>query len=293
MDKVLVIGASGLLGNKAVELGSSKCSIFGTFNTHPIKGSNFFRLNVANRQEIFKLIEKAKPDLVLDTHALNNVDYCETHPEETWAVNVEGTKNVAEASQRVGAKYVFISTDYVFDGKKLGYTEKDKPHPLNYYAKTKLAAEMSLDALDINYIVARTAVIYGIGGKGKVPFVNWIIDKLRRNENVNIVSDQYNNPTLADNLVEVIFKLFEMDAKGTFHVTGSECVSRYDFAKEVAKTFNLNPKFISPVTTPELNQTARRPAKVNMNVNKTERVTGMKMMNVGEGLKLLKKQMGG
>jgi dTDP-4-dehydrorhamnose reductase len=291
-QKVLVIGASGLLGSRAMEIGKDAYQMFGTYNIHPLKGENFFPLDVTKRQDVFRLVEKIKPDLVIDTHALHNVDYCETHPEEAWLVNVEGTKNVAEASKRIGAKYIFISTDYVFDGKKLEYTEKDKPNPLNYYAKTKWAAELILEALDINYIVARTSVLYGKGGMGKLNFVLWLIDKLKKGEAVNIVTDQHNNPTLADNLVEFLFRLFELDAEGIFHITGKDCISRYDFSKLVARTFNLNSKLIAPIITPQLSQIAKRPEKVSMNTNKVERVTGMKPLGVEESLRILKKQLG-
>ncbi|MEM7819483.1 MAG: dTDP-4-dehydrorhamnose reductase [Candidatus Aenigmatarchaeota archaeon] len=292
MDKVLVIGASGLLGNTAIEIGKDKYKMFGTYNTHAIKGENFFHLDVTKRNDVFRLIEKIKPDLIFDTHALHNVDYCETNQEEAWLINVEGTKNVAEASKRIGAKYIFISTDYVFDGKKLEYTEKDKPNPLNYYAKTKWCAELLLRALDINYIVARTSVLYGINGMGKLNFVLWLIEKLKKKETVNIVTDQHNNPTLANNLVDLLFRLFEIDAKGIFHITGKDCLSRYEFSNIIAKTFNLDRKLINPITTPQLNQIAKRPGKVNMNTNKVERVTGKKTLHIEEALKILKQQIG-
>jgi len=291
MERLLVIGASGLLGNRAIDLGKIKYQTFGTYYTHTMKGDNLFQLDVTKRQDVFKLLEKIKPNFVLDTHALHNVDYCETHPEEAWSINVDGTRNVAEASKRVGAKYAFISTDYVFDGKKLGYTEKDKPNPLSYYAKTKLAAEMILEALDINYIAARTAVLYGKGGMGKMPFVLWLVDKLRKNETVNIVTDQHNNPTLVDNIVEILFRLFELDAEGLFHVTGKDCLNRYDFSRNIAKTFGLNSKLINPITSPQLNQIARRPDKVNMSTNKVERITGIKTLTIKDGLNILKRQL--
>ena len=292
MDKVLVIGSGGLLGGALLRLGHDRYHMFGTYNTHKTEGNVFFHLDVTRRQDVFRVLERVKPDVVIDTHALHNVDYCETHPEETWLVNVEGTKNVAEASKRAGAKYVFISTDYIFDGKKQAYTEKDKPRPLNYYAKTKWAAELILEALNINYIIARSAVLYGQGGSGKVSFVLWMIDKLRNREQVNIITDQHNNPTFVDNLAEILFKLCDIDVNGTFHITGTDCLSRYDYALRIAKMFNLDRKLINPLTSPELNQIAQRPEKVNMSTNKVERVSGLKSVGVDEGLARLKKQLG-
>ena len=216
MKKVLVIGASGLVGSRAVELGQERFQVFGTYLNHPLKGENYFKLNTSDRPAAFSLMEEVKPDLVLDTHALHNVDYCETHGEEAWASNVEGTKNVAEAAKRMGAKYAFVSTDYVFDGSRLNYTEKDKPHPLNYYGRTKLAAELVLDALEINHFTVRTSTIFGAGGSGKQSFVLWLLDKLGKGEEATIVSDQHSNPTLADNLVELAYRLLSWMPLGCF-----------------------------------------------------------------------------
>lgn len=292
MEKVLIIGVSGLLGSRAYEIGKERYKIFGTYNRHEIKGENFFRLDVTKRRDVFKLIEKIKPDLVLDTHSITNVDYCETHKEEAWLVNVDGTKNVAEACKTFGLKMIFISTDYVFDGKKLEYGEKDKPHPLNYYGKTKAIGEKILEILDVNHIIARTAVLYGKGGYGKKSFVSWVLENLKSEKEINVVVDQFNNPTFADNLASLLFKLYEKDASGLFHVVGKNCISRYEFALKIADTFGLNKKLIKPITTPELNQIAVRPKKLNLSTRKLERVVGEKPVGVDEGLKILKRQLG-
>ena len=291
MDKVLVIGASGLLGYKAMVMGEDSHEMFGTYYTHKVAGKNYFRLDVTKRNEVFKLVNEIKPDFIIDTHTLPNVDYCELHPEEAWEVNVNGTKNMAEAAKLVGAKYAYISTDMVFDGSKLDYTEKDKPHPLNYHSKTKLIGELMLEPLNVNHIIIRTAVLYGNGGIGKAPFAAWIVDKLRKKEPVKIVADQSNNPTLADNVIEVLFKLFKDDLQGIFHATGKDCLSRYDFSIMVAKSFGLDSKLITPISAPEFNQVATKPGKVKMNIGKVERATGIKMLGPEEGLSVMKKQM--
>ncbi len=293
MERLLVIGCSGLLGSRLTELGKNDYEMWGTYNTHePRGGSNILKLDATDRKAVFKLMEKVKPDCVIDTHSLTNLDYCETHTDEAWQVNVEGTRHVAEACKQLGSKLIFISTDHVFDGAKLKYTEKDKPHPLNYYAKTKLVVEYMLSALDMNYIVARTSVLYGVGGSGKVSFALWLIAKLQNNETVRIVTDQKSNPTFTDNLSEFLFRLYGKDETGIFHITGKDCVSRYDFAKEIAKHFDLDPSLITPVTSPELNQIAPRPGSVNVVTDKAERAANLKTLTIKEGLLLLKKQIG-
>lgn len=291
MARVLVIGSTGLLGSHLMELGRQLGhSMYGTFNKHTINGQDLFPLDVTKRNSVFSLLEKMKPDCVIDTHALHDVDYCETHPEEAWLINVEGTRNVAEACKRIGAKMIYISTDYIFDGKKLKYTEKDKPNPLSYYAKTKLIAEHVIEDLDVNHIIARSSVLYGKGGFGKLNFVLWLVQKLQNKEKVTIVTDQHNNPTFVNNLAKFIFLLYQKNARGVFHITGPECLSRYEFSKIIAKVFRLDASLISSITTPELKQIAKRPGKVDMLTNKLERVTGKKPMSTIEGLTMLKKQ---
>ena len=293
MERILVIGCSGLLGSRLMALGENRYKVFGTYNMHEVKAENAHRLDVLDRANVSKLVNRIKPDCVFDTHAITNVDYCETHQEEAWKSNVEGSRNIAEACKSEGCKYVLMSTDYVFDGTKLKYTEKDKPHPLNYYAKTKLIAEYMLAALDINYIVARSAVLYGNGGAGKVSFPIWLINELKAKKKVRIVSDQHNNPTYSDSLVEFLFRLCDKDETGIFHIAGKECVSRLEFAKDIAHVFGLDTSLISQITSSELNQVAIRPNNLNLSTEKAERVSGLKALTVNEGLSLFKKQLEG
>jgi dTDP-4-dehydrorhamnose reductase len=291
VKKILIIGISGLLGNKIYNLAKNDYQVFGTYNTHKPDIENVYQLDVTKRANVFKVIENTKPDFVIDTHALHNVDYCELHPEEAWLVNVEGTKNVAEACKTFGCKYVFISTDYVFDGKKVtSYTEKDKPNPLNYYAKTKLVAEEAIKILTSDYIIARTAVLFGVGGLGKEPFALWLIKKLKNGEEVKAVIDQYNNPTLVDSLAEMLLTLCEKDKVGLFHITGRTNLNRYEFSIKIAEKFGLNKELIKPITTPELNQIAPRPRKVALDVSKVERATKVKTLTIDEALDNLKQQ---
>jgi dTDP-4-dehydrorhamnose reductase len=291
MDKVLIIGISGLLGSRAYETGKNKYEIYGTYNKHEIKNGNFFKLDVTKINDVFKVFEKIKPDLVIDTHSITNVDHCETNKEDAWEINVCGTRNVAEACKTFGSKIIFLSTDYVFDGKKSEYGEKDKINPLNYYAKTKAIAEKILEILDTDYIIARTAVLYGKDGYGKKTFVSWVLENIKAGKEIKIVIDQFSNPTFVDNLAEILFKLYEKDAHGLFHIVGGECLSRYEFALKIAEIFSLNKKLIKQITSPELNQVAIRPRKLNLMTNKLERLIGEKPIGVEEGLKTLKKQL--
>jgi dTDP-4-dehydrorhamnose reductase len=293
MDRLLIIGASGLVGGRLSKLAEAKFEVFGTYFTHPMEGPNLYPLDTRDRLSVTKLIEKVKPAFIVDTHSLNNVDYCEVHRDEAWDTNVGGSRNVAEAAKQFGSKYVFISTDFVFDGRKLKYTEKDKPRPLSYFAMTRVVTEQMLDAFDMNYLVARTSVVYGLGGLNKVSFAVWLVNKLRAGEAVRVVNDQKNNPTFADNLVLQLISLYEKDATGLYHITGNQCLSRFDFSREIAKQFDLDADLIRPITTPELHQIAPRAATVNMSTSKVQRLTGIPTLNVREGLEQLREQMKG
>ncbi len=288
MVKVLVIGASGLLGKAFMEIGKNyNFEITGTYFTHPIQ--NGLQLDLRNREKVFEIVQKLKPDIIIDTHALNDVDYCELHPEEAWDLNVNATRNIAEASKIVGSKYIFFSSDYVFDGNKSEYTEKDKPNPLNYYGKTKWVAELILKVLDIDYIVARTSGLYGsTSSAGKKSFLIWLIENLRANKRVEVVSDQYLSFTYVEDLAKTIFDLYKKDARGIYHAVGKDCISKYEFAIQISKKFGLNSSLIAPTFSANLRLAAKRPIKVKLNLNKLSRAIGHTLMGVEEGLEEIK-----
>jgi len=231
------------------------------------------------------------------------VDYCETHRKEAWKVNVEGTRNIAEACREVGAKMIFISTDYVFDGKKEIYTEEDTPNPLSYYPKTKLEAERLVKEAGINHVIARPSVIYGwnpseLAGlqssSGKpVNFVVWAIDKLKKKEKINIVTDQFSSPTLAGNLAEVLLVLSKSGKQGVYHTAGKTCINRFMFAKKIAEVFELDESLIKPVTSDMFKQVAERPKRCCLDATKVERELGVRFLTVEEGLMKMKEQMKG
>ena len=290
MERILIIGQSGLVGGHLASVAEDRYEVHGTFLTHEIPGANLHRLDATDREATMKLVERIQPDLLVDTHSLNNVDYCETHQEEAWKNNVDGARNVLEACKKIACPYEFLSTDYVFGGRELSYTEEDQPNPLSYFALTKVTVEKLVGALDMDSAVIRTSVVYGTGGLNKVNFALWLIDKLRRGERVDLVNDQKNNPTLVDNLAEQLIAIYEKRATGIFHVTGSECVSRFDFGLEVASIFDLDPRLVSPVSTAQLHQIAPRPSTVNLSTAKIQRVTGLATLSVRDGLERMRKQ---
>ena len=244
------------------------------------------KLDIRNRGGVDKLVKNISPDVVIHTAALTNVDYCETNKREAWDVNVEGTRNIAEASRLVNSKMVYISTDYVFDGEQGMYREYDRPNPLNHYGETKYEGEKVVQELCSDYLIARPSVLYGWHPKPN--FVTWVIKELRQGHEINIVRDQFNSPTLVDNLVDLILKLIERGETGVYHTSGSERINRFKFTLKIADAFNLDRNLINPVTPDELNWVAERPRDSSLDISKMSVIK--KPLNIKKSLKVMRKQ---
>ncbi|MBA7527404.1 dTDP-4-dehydrorhamnose reductase [subsurface metagenome] len=286
MRKVLIVG-TGLLGGKLAKMFTDKFEfdVFTTYAQHRIhiSGCKTYKMNIENGYSC-EIIKKINPDYIVHTAALTNVDACETHKEDAFKINVNGTKHIAEASEEINAKLVYISTDYVFDGEKGMYKEDDPTNPVDYYGETKLEGEKVVKDL-MDFIIVRPSVLYGWNSV-KLNFVTWAIDELRKGKEINIVKDQFNTPTLADNLAELISELIERGESGLFHACGSERINRYDFALKIAEIFDLNRALITPITSDQLNWIAKRPMDSSLDVSKISKIK--KPLNIEEGLKRMR-----
>jgi dTDP-4-dehydrorhamnose reductase len=290
MDKLLVVG-SGLLGSKAIEIGKKSYTVYGTYNKTYKNG--LIQLNVVNQKAVSRTIERLRPDFVLDTHALNNLDFCETHHAAAWDINVNGSRNVAKACKKINAKYIYISSDYVFSGKKRVYSENDNPDPINYYGKTKSAAEEMLKSLDINMIIIRTSAIYGaISSTGKESFVQWLIQNLKKGNEVQIMTDIFSSPTLNSELADIAFNLYELGYEGIFHIVGRDNISKYEFATMISREFGLNQNLIKPTTSSQIFGSQKiRPLRVRLSTNKIKKIIGKPPIGAKAGLRILHKSM--
>jgi len=286
---MFVTGASGLLGNKIVKLVKDDFEVIPIYNTKPLH-SNSLKLDMTSAVEVMKLFSKLEPAVVIHAASETNVDKCETEKEHAWKTNVEGARNIAEACQKVNAKLVAISTDYVFDGEKGLYTEEDTPNPINYYGVTKLEGEKQVINHCENSAILRTSVLYG-WHPWKQNFATWVINKLRQQQEINVVDDHYNTPTLADNLAEMALEVAEKDLQGLYHASGNERISRYEFAKKIAGTFGLNSDLIKPVKMRQITAwTAKRPRDSSLDTRKIRKQLKTKPLNITEGLNKMREE---
>jgi dTDP-4-dehydrorhamnose reductase len=287
--RLLVTGASGLLGNKMVEFAKNDWTVIPLHNTKPLH-SNSLKLDITDTIGVLNLFQKLKPEAVIHTASETNVDKCETEKNHAWRINVDGTHNVALACGKANTKLVYVSTDYVFDGEKGNYTERETPNPVNYYGVTKLEGESQVVQNCKNYVILRTSVLYG-WHPWKQNFATWTINQLKQGKEIAVVEDHYNTPTLADNLAEIIMEAVQKDLEGLYHASGTERTSRYEFARQIAKTFHLSPGLIKPIKISQLTAwIAKRPKDSSLNTDKIQKQLKTKPLNITEGLNKMKKE---
>jgi dTDP-4-dehydrorhamnose reductase len=274
-EMILVTG-SGLLGIEVIKVLGQEFKVVGTYNSKPKEGA--VRLDIMDRKGVFEAVSKLRPDAIVHTAALTNVDYCEDHRDEAMAINALGTKNVADAARQYGAKMIHVSTDFVFDGRGRMYREDDPVSPISYYAYTKLLGEYYVLGLD-DYVIARTSVVYG---NARQNFVTWVRDSLKAGTRIKVVDDQFNTPTLSVDCAEAILALLKNYTWGVYHTAGSERLSRYEFAQKISRFYGLDESLIEPVSSTTLNQKAKRPADSSLDTSKIAKIH--RMLTVTEGL---------
>ncbi len=287
--KLLITGASGLYGSKLAQIALSKnFEVYSSdIQSLSIYG-NYVKLDISGKEQVDEAFKTIKPDVVIHAATLTDVDKCELNKELAWKVNVEGTKNIVEASKTTGSFLIYISTDYVFGGETGRYKETDSPNPINYYGVTKLKAE-EIVKTQKEYFIARPSVMYGsTPAAGKVNFALWIIESLRKGERVKIITDQWNTPTLNTNLAEMTLEVVERKLTGIYHLCGATRVSRFEFAEKIADVFSLDKSLIDKVLSSQFTMPAKRPMDSSLDTLKAKQTLQHKPLEMDVALNQLK-----
>ena len=297
MHKILITGSNGLLGQKIVSLFERETNytlLLTSVEPESYIGSlsSYEQVDITNRIQLKKTVNLFEPDIIINCAAFTDVDRCETERELCWRLNVDTVKNLIIVSRPRNIKIIHFSTDYIFDGKDGPYTEDSVPNPLSFYGRSKLASENSLLSGSVDFVIARTMVLYGTGVKVKNNFALFLVNKLGKNEPVNIVDDQIGNCTMVDDLAYGTLKLVERNSKGIYNIAGKDVISRYEFTLKLCEVFSFNDKLVRPIKTTDLNQPAKRPLKSGLVTFKAESELGYKPMDSFEGLHLLRYQLG-
>lgn len=259
--KLLITGSRGQLGTqlrKIIESGKSEIGpISEVYSKAEIKYVDYDELDITNLNEVLDFISKFKPDAIINCAAYTNVDKCESDTFGAFKVNALGARNLAIAAEKVNAKILHLSTDYVFNGQgNIPFKEYDLPQPVSVYGKTKLLGEQYVRENCSRYFIVRTAWLYGYYGKN---FVYTIMKAGKEKGHLDVVDDQRGNPTNAEDLAHHILKILLTQEYGIYHCTGTGECSWYDFAREIISLSKINCT-VSPITSDNLGRAAKRPA---------------------------------
>jgi dTDP-4-dehydrorhamnose reductase len=273
--RILVTGANGLLGQKLVELILTKEDyLIATAKSKlvlPLTLGEYHQLDVTNKEQVLEVISKAKPDVVINTAAMTNVDLCETEREKCWASNVTSVENLVAACALSNTHLIHLSTDFIFDGTHGPLDEQAIPNPISYYGESKLAAEKVVQSSTIPWTIARTVLVYGVTkDMSRSNIVLWVKKSLEEGKTINVVNDQWRTPTLAEDLAIGCYLAATKKATGIFNISGEEMMTPYDIAIATADFFKLDKSLIKETDSSKFTQAAKRPPRTGFVIEKAK-----------------------
>ena len=218
----------------------------------------------------------------------------EENEEFSYEINVAATTHLAKCAEELNCRFVYISTDLVFDGQTGHYTETDRPIPLNYYGESKLLGEKTVMSTMTDYLIVRMALMYGVGNGVNGCFTDWIRDGLEHKKPVQLYTDQYRTPLFVLDGVRALFELIEKPIKKKiFHLAGKERLNRYDFGKKFARIFGYDNQWISPITMQDISTMASRGRDCSLNSEKFQKFLSFQLSDVDTGLQKMKMNLAG
>jgi len=314
MRKILIVGGDGFLGSNLLWYAKEKHEVVATTRSFPfnVEGCKVELLDIAEKDRCVQIMRKHDPDLVINTVAVVGLDVAEKDRDLTRQVHVQGTKNLVDACKQPGAEIVYISTDYVFDGTKIGgtYDESDQPSPINYYGATKLEAEGIVRDSGLDWIIGRPAHLYGPNfatpfvedvlrqthAQKRCSYPETLLNMLRGGQAIALPTELYQTPVLASDFSQALLSLIDLGARGIYNICGPDCVSRYRFYSELARTFGADSGLVTATSVEEYARLLNVPAnilprRVCMNASKVEGIVGRKMLGIRDGLALFRSQL--
>ena len=285
--KICVLGGSGLIGSSILLENNPLLELSYTYQKNKPNNS-YPRLGLSIPQDFKKLeqfVNSQKPDIIVNTISNANPSFCEVNQKNIFSLHVEFTKKIFNLSQKNNIKLIHFSTDYVFDGKKGKYLENDKPNPVNYYGYSKYMSEKIVLQNSSNVII-RTSLVYGKNQNAR--FFNFIIDNLKNKKEIDVYNDISFSPTLVDDIVKALFTIGKDSLSGIFHISSEDCISKYDFAKKIARTFNLDETLIKQSSIKELEPKMKYPTKTCLDSTSTSKRLKQEFHSVETGLMKIK-----
>ena len=296
--KILITGSNGLLGQKLLHklrVDNSVDLIAASRGENRVSEQSNYKyiaLDITSKQEVEQVILAEKPDVVINTAAMTNVDLCEEKKSECDDLNVNAVQYLADACEKIESHLIHISTDFIFDGENGPYKEEDEPNPLSYYGLSKLKSEHLLQAHAVKWTILRTIIVFGVGenlSKGNI--VLWAKGALEKGEPLNIIDDQFRAPTLAEDLADACILAATKKAYGIFNASGKDIMSIYEIVERIAKHYGNTTENLNKISTATLNQTAGRPPKTGFVLDKSRQVLGYNPHSFKECLAIIDEQL--
>lgn len=294
--RILVTGANGLLGQKLVELISTKNDyLIATAKSKlviDLPRGEYHSLDITNRNEVERVLQNSKPDVIINTAAMTQVDQCETEQEKCWLNNVTAVENLVSACEQTKTHFIQVSTDFIFDGTYGPLDETAKPNPISFYGKSKLAAEETVQKSSADWAILRTVLVYGITkDMSRSNIVLWVKKSLEEGKTISVVNDQWRTPTLAEDLAMGCYLAATKKAKGIYNISGDEMMTPYEIAIKTADFFGMDKSLIKQTDSTQFKQPAARPPKTGFIIDKAKKELGYQPHSFVEGLEVLKSQL--
>lgn len=297
--KILVTGSNGLLGQKLIAALRTDPAVQliatsrGADRTPEPLADRYRAMDITQRADVDEVIDEVRPNVIIHTAAMTNVDACELDAEACHLQNVVATGYLIDAAERHGSHFIFLSTDFIFDGQNGPYSEADRPAPLSIYGQSKLDGErmVATSGLD-RWAIARTIIVYGIAeGLSRSNVVLWAKGALEKGSPINVVDDQWRMPTLAEDLADGCIRIAKQGATGIFHLSGPDGMSILELVQRVAAYFDLDASIVSRVSSESLGQPAKRPPRTGFILDKARKELGYSPHSFENGLAVLAAQL--
>lgn len=296
--KILITGSNGLLGQKMVadlQKDNEVQLIATSRGKNRLKdksGYEYYSLDITNEEEVVKCMEKFKPDVIVNTAAMTNVDACENDKQGCDQLNIAAVEHLLNACAKHKSHLVHLSTDFIFDGEDGPYKEEDKPNPLSYYGHSKLKAEKLIQESSISWSILRTVLVYGVAEEmSRSNIVLWAKGALEKGQAMKVVDDQFRTPTLAEDLSQGTIAAAKLKAQGIFNISGDDYLSVLEIIEGVAEFWKLSLDNVTVVSSATLSQDAMRPPRTGFILDKAKKELNYKPHSFQEGLAVVDSQL--
>jgi len=294
MKKLLFIGAGGLIGKYFIQIASKDFSITATYLKHdsiPRKNNvKYIKLDLTKRKNVLNVVHKIKPDTIVLAASIGDIDYCEKHKSQAYQVNYLGVKNISDGIRNTSIKLIFLSTSYVYLGRKKIYRESDKLCPLNYYGYTKTLAEKYITKNNNHYVILRLSTMYGWNYKThRQNIATNLIKQAGNNNKIYVVRDRYTNFLYAGDAATCLKKVIKKNINYTIlNIAGERCISYYEFALMLCKYFSIETEKIIPAESNFFNNLTPRPRNTCLDCTQAEAIIKFHPMSISNGLSRMK-----